>query len=238
MLNVFSSPNVPKWSWFFKLRNLSRQYSLPHPLIWLNSPPEKFQLKKICKSAVMEFWRIKLSNDVHNLSSLKYLKPDFLSLSTCHPIFTSCGANRLEVTKATLQARLLSGRYKFERLARFYSQDNKNGLCKLPLCWGTNLAHTDDVEAFLLSCPSISNTRLVLNDQLNSFCHNNQSLGVLIRKCLKQDTSQFLLDCSVMSEVIAEYQCSGNSVIIELFKLTRNYCFILHQARINILEKM
>ena len=133
---------------------------------------------------------------------------------------------------------ICGSQYKFERLALFYSLDNKNGLCKLPLCWGTNLAHTDDVEAFLLSCPSISNTRLLLNDQIDSFCNNNQSLGVLIRKCLKQDTSQFLLDCSVMSEVIAEYQRSGNSVIIELFKLTRNYCFMLHKARINILENM
>ena len=39
---------------------------------------------------------------------------------------------------------------------------NRDGLCTLPEYWGISASHKGTVETFLLSCPSLSPTRLVL----------------------------------------------------------------------------
>ena len=175
---------------------------------------------------VSEYWREKLTLHVQKLTSLKYLKTEFISLRKCHPIYTTCGLNTHEIEKAVTQGRLLSGRVKFERLARHFTT-NTAGLCSLSSFWGTSLAHVGDIEHFLLSCPSLEIKRAYLRSQIQNFYIDHPELSDLIRECLDSDPVQFLLDCSVMQQVILCVQLLGEEVIAYLFKLTRHYCYCL-----------
>ena len=220
------------------MRTLSIQYQLPHPLHWLDSPPEKAYFNKVVKNALLSFWRKTLSKEAESLSSLKYLKPNYISLINCHPIFSTCGSSTLEVEKAIIQARLLSGRYQFERLQRhFTNSSNTLGLCSLSNCWNTEQSHDGDIENFLISCPSLSPQRAILEQHKENFCQEFPHFRELIQTCLSQNKVQFLLDCSVMGPVISEVQLSGFQTLRELFKLTRNYCFNLHKARSRLLQR-
>ena len=68
-------------------------------------------------SRVLQYWLALLRTQASSLPSLRYLRTEYLGLTRCHPIFTTCGSSPWEVEKATTQARLLSGRYRMEALS-------------------------------------------------------------------------------------------------------------------------
>ena len=224
-------------SWFWKLRQLCLKYGLPHPATWLTSQPTKLQVKITAKSAVLQYWLAKLRTKADSLSSLQYLKTRFLGLTKCHPLFRSCGSSPWEVEKATTQARLLSGRYRVEALSGHWVPWNREGLCTLPECWGTPASHKGTVDTFLLSCPSLSTTRLALVQYNTTFLQvlANSNLTQLVQDCLDTDPVQFWLDCSTMTPVITASQTGGDGVLFTLFKMTRNYCHGLRKARLELL---
>ena len=73
-------------SWFNQIRFLCRQYNLPHPLSMLDSPLSKESAKNLFKNNVVDHWQNKLRQDASNLPSLKYFKPQFMSLLRPHPL--------------------------------------------------------------------------------------------------------------------------------------------------------
>ena len=125
-------------SWFQEIREIGILYGLPHPLSLLQSPPSKTSFKKLCKEKAHDYWHAKLSAEVASLRSLEYLRPEYLSLSRPHPIFTSLDGNPYQAKAAKVQALFLSGRYYTERLCRFWS-DNKFGYCLLDSCKNLNI---------------------------------------------------------------------------------------------------
>ena len=157
-ISIYSSQSSPSKSWFWRVRELCLQYSLPHPSSWLSSQPSKVQVKSMCRSAVLQFWLDNLRSQAATLPSLQYLRTSFLGLTRCHPMFTSCRSSPWEVEKATTQARLLSGRARLEGLTSHWEPGNRGGLCTLPECWRTPAAHKGTVKDFLLSCPSLTST--------------------------------------------------------------------------------
>ena len=186
--------------------------------------------------AVLQFWLHKLRSEADGLSSLRYLNTGFLGLTKAHPIFRTCGASPWEVEKATVQARILSGRYRVEALTGHWVPWNKGGMCSLPECWGTPESHKDTVESFLLSCHSLSTIRKDLTTHYLTCLQTEPDLASLVHSCLQDNPVQFWLDCSTMPQVIAAVQADGESVLVKLFRISRNYCFGLHRARMDLLS--
>ena len=234
--SVLSSASASSKSWFWKLRLLCLQYRLPHPSTWLAGQPSKLQVKTEARAAVHEYWRNKLQTKADTLVSLSYMRTRFMSLTRSHPLYTSCGSSPWEVEKAVTQSRLLSGRYRLEALTGHWTPGNRGGLCSLPGCWGTPASHKGDVEAFLLTCPSLSATRNELTISTNSFLQDQPQLADIVMQCLEVSPVQFWLDCSTMPAVISAVQGMGESVLLALFKLTRNYCHRLHVSRKKLIE--
>ena len=96
-------------------------------------------------------------------------------------------------------------------------------------------SHIDSIEAFLLSCPALALQRSQLNVTIDTFFHNNPELST-VKICFTDDPMQFLLDPSVLEQVIFSTQLFGPIVLSKLFKLTRNYCYLMHKTRINMLN--
>ena len=121
LLNI-DGKNVSNF-WFASMRSICQQYSLPDPLLVLQSPPTTYQWKTLTKSKVLDWWQIKLRGEAQHLDSLIFFNPKYMSLSTPHPIWTTAGSP-FEVSKAVVSARMLSGRYRTDRLARHWSNSN------------------------------------------------------------------------------------------------------------------
>ena len=204
-------------SWFIIIRNICFQYFLPHPLLLLQYPPKMDSFKETAKLKIKDFWRKKLTEEASLLSSLRYFKPQFMSLDKPHPIWTSCSGNVYEVQKAVIQSRMLSGRYRDDRLARHFTS-NTSGCCLL--CQNSNVPHPPigDLTHFLLHCPSLHSRRLLLASYWLAQSENN----LIVRNMLvdfqnKPDEYklQFLLDCSTLLLKTCNFVLTSIGMIIK-----------------------
>ena len=120
-------------SWFFQVRDICYKYGLPSPIQMLNTPPPKLRFKSQVRLKVQEYWQGLLRAEVLSLSSLKYFKPHFYSLSKPHPVWRSAASNPFECSKSSVLALMMSGRYRTDYLCRHWS-NNKQGYCLAPTC--------------------------------------------------------------------------------------------------------
>ena len=130
---IFSLTNGINSSWFHDARLLAKLYSLPDPIVILNDPPSKFSWKKIIKNQVSSHWHQRYCDEVSHRSSLCFLRPAFLPLNgKPHPLWSSCQSSPTAVRAATIQARILTGRYHTDLLRSKW--DGNDRTCRLPGC--------------------------------------------------------------------------------------------------------
>ena len=165
--------------------------------------------------------------------SLAYFKPEFHSLRKPHPIFWTAGPNPYEVSKAIVQCKMLSGRYRTELLTSHWSK-NKLGFCLTSTC----TCIKESIEHILLWCPSYQPVRDKLKNLWLSCTH--PLITDLLRTVLNGpalDLVQFILDASVHPKVITLGQNFGDEPVKIIFHLTRTWCFALHKERAKILQR-
>ena len=196
----------------------------------MDNPPRKDDFKKIVKSHVVSYWENHLRGEASVLSSLRFIKPNFMSLTKPHPLWTTTNGNPHEVSKALQQARFLSGRYRTNSLMKHWNPGSK-GLCYAPDCENS----TETIEHILLECQAYTKQR----QQLVSMWLATQVQEVypLVLEALsasKDYLLQFIIDCSSLPQVILARQHHGDIIHNEVFRLTRTWCFVLHRERMRV----
>ena len=218
-------------SWFTEIRRICQLYSLPHPLVLLTNPVDKNKFKRLVKSKVTDYWEQKLRKEAAELTSVPYFKPRFMSLSSPHPIWTSCGSNPFESRKAISACRMLSGKYLTDKLQRHWTQ-NREGLCLLPACAPPS---EGSLEHILLHCPALAQTRASLHQLSRTVAQESHLLFEIITGVLNSDNNeivmQFILDSSVLPIVIRTTQLFGNHTRDRLLYLGRTWCYNIHRER-------
>ena len=227
---------VSSRSWFHQIRELCIQYNLPHPLCLLDYPPSKLHFKSLTKRHVYNYWEESLQKEATQLSSLKYFHPHHMSLSNPHPIWSMAGSNPFEVSKATVQARMLSGRYPTDHLSRHW-YPSRSGKCLLPLCATNESAGT--LEHILLFCPSLAKCRQSLISLADKLSLNDPITGCILATAMNNLNStftvQFLLDCSSLTLVKDSVSIYGPEVLQKLFYFSRTWCYNIHRRRCTLL---
>ena len=215
-------------------------YGLPRPLRLLGYIHHKEMFKKMVKQHVMDHWEQKLRKVAADLPSLKYFKPEYLSLASPHPILSSAGSSPYAVIMANVQCTMLSGRYRTEALASHWSESGTRS-CKTPFCKNHHIE--EDHHHILAVCGSLQTSRSRLQTFTQKYCAgiNNQEIKELITKyCSPYQPlfCQFLEDCSVLPEVIAVGQVLGEKLVHHhLFWVSRTWCYTLHRDRLKILGR-
>ena len=224
-------------SWFIGIRDLCLQYSLPHPLTLLQSTLSKDQFKSMVKKSVINYWEIKLRAEAASLPSLEYFHPQYMSLMSPHPVWTTAGPLSYHVAMSTVQATMISGRYRTEMLCSNWSP-NSSGHCQAPSCQGLNLP--EDLHHILAVCSSLQPSRFRLVDFTSKFCLKYPVIQPLLQTFCSPthpQFCQFLLDCSVLPAVIQATQEHGSAVLNLLFRITRTWCYCLHKTRLKLLGR-
>ena len=235
-VNVFNRKISTK-SWFHQVRDICLMYQLPHPLVLLTTSSTKEAFKNLCKKHVLNYWELKLRVEAEPLHSLQYFKPAYMSLAKPHPLLTTAGPSPYEVTKARIQTLFLSGRYRTEQLCSKWSANNL-GFCQTPMCQGKQIK--EDIEHILLHCISLANARARLVDFTLKYSISVPFLRDILLTMTQPNNSQylqFLLDCSVIPQVISLRQRYGNTVLHHLFKVSRTWCYSLHRERLKLLGR-
>ena len=134
---------------------------------------------------------------------------------------------------STVQAIMLSGRYRTEQLCSRWS--GRSSICKL--CKQND---PETLHHILAVCDSLVPTRIQLSGFTSRLLVQCPEVAPIVQKyCDPSDKLfiQFLLDCSVLPEVIQLSQTCGAEILIPLFRLTRTWCYILHKTRLKLLNR-
>ena len=223
-------------SWFIQIKELCQQYQLPHPLTLLESSSSKETFKQLIKAQVHVYWKEKLCLESSRLDSLVFFKPQHMSLSTPHPLITSCGSNPYEINKAVIQLKLLSGRYRTDKLLAHFHKSN-SPTCQLSCNTPDALG---DVQHLLVHCSALSSRRDVLFEYWDVLASTNPVCTTLvnsIKQGPEENFMQFLLDCTalpVVAQLAGEF---GPEVLSTLFKMTHTYCYSIHRERLKLLNR-
>ena len=225
-------------SWFHSIQDLCMQYSLPHPLLLLDRPVPKEKFKDLVNCRIHDTWRIWLTDDASASASLSFFKVAFMSLKTPHPIWTSLDGNPYQAKAAFIQAAFLSGKYRTERVCRFWSK-NVHGICLQRECFDLKLL--EDRTHVLLHCKALNEKRRRLTEETSRILDQNPIFKPIVNAYLFSDTDDlkmnFLLDCSTLPMVIRAKQLFGNMVFEFMFKISRNWCRALHRERLKLLGR-
>jgi hypothetical protein len=192
--NLLSSPTLSTKSWFHQIRTLRNQYLLPDPLHLLDDPKAAFKL--LVKKQVLNYWEETLRSDAEDprYSSLSFFKPRFMSLSSPHPLWTTAGSSPAKVSMATIQAQMISGRYRSESLCRHWSK-NKQGFCLLsPACSTT----VEDLPHILQSCFGLAPIREKLVNFTIKYSKTVPSISNLILSLINHQTRHFANFCWIV----------------------------------------
>ena len=134
---------------------------------------------------------------------------------------------------------MLSGRYRTCWLERHWSATNPAGNCSLPMCSLTPTPGT--LPHILTECKDLEPTRERALSLWAAAAPNNPTIQPILNKySIYTDTElfvQFLLDCTVLPEVIELRQMEGKKGQDLLLYLTRSFCFSVHKCRLKLLGK-
>ena len=213
-------------------------YNLPNPLILLRSPLPRETFRKLAKSRVVDFWeqKLRLSLSPQLEQTLRFFKPEFMSLNQPHPLLISAGSNPYEVSKAVIQLKFLCAKYPCGERTKHWTPFNPQGLCTFPSCY-TN-CQVETPEHILLECPAYALARnSLLNLIETKYPPTNQiATSILLTGCT-QIKMQLLLDCSSLPVVISAQQRHGDKILSDLFYIGRTWCFTHHRERLKRLGR-
>ena len=235
-LNIFKHVTQSPKSWFLRIRDLCLKYNLPHPSTLLLNPPNKEQFKTKVKKSIIDYWEQKLRSEATPLQSLEYFHPTFMSLRAPHPLWLTASSSPTKVVMAIQQARLLSGRYRLESLTSHWT--NSSGHCRLsPVC-----ETSEDIIHFLKFCSALDQSRRNLFSFTEAYCASHPVITNIIQTYCTNSTEgrrfcQFILDCSVLPEVVVAVQNYGTIIHTHLFNISRIWCYTLHRERLKLLGR-
>ena len=141
------------------------------------------------------------------------------------------GNNSYEVSKAIIQAKMLSGRYRTEKLQRHFYSSN-TGLCEI--CPDKPIG---SLEHILIQCSVLEDIRSSHFRSLENNENFSETSKFIISSAFNTSvelTMRLLLDCSTLPDVIIAVQACGDSILQEIFRFSRNWCFSIHKRRLKL----
>ena len=222
------------FSWFHVLRELSKKYFLPDPLLILCNPPPKFLLKKLVRKKILDFFHKQIIEATRSKSSLKFLRSEYIPLgSGPHPMWLSFGSSSSAVQAATIVAQIISGKYKDDYLCSKWN--NSSGSCSY-----CNFYPGDCVHYLSGKCPALSyQLQTTLDNCIQFFPTFPDILSPVLDAYGKSalEWSIFILDPIFSPSVIKLKQEYGFESVQPLMRLSRAYVWTMHRERMKLSDK-
>ena len=138
-----------------------------------------------------------------------------------------------------IQCLVISGRYRTQALCSHWSPSGSKA-CLAPSCQGSGIVET--LEHILAHCGSLDSTRHKLTKFTNDYLIkvNQPEVTNLVRRfCVITNPffSQFLIDCTVLPDVISTSQSMGPMIMHHILHITRVWCYSLHRDRLRLLGR-
>ena len=209
-------------SWFSLVRRTLMKYELPSALQLLEDPIPKNQWKKLLDTKMNEKWHNLQREEKVSKSSLKYLSTKFCQIGSAHLLWKSVGSNPLDVQKASVKARILTGSYTLQANRSKFNQHDVNPLC--PLC----KKDIEDRKHFILKCESTDIPRQKYLPKIQTIIRD---FDLLIRSEDSEQLLQFIIDAS---DFVPNYSGKNQQVLDIIEKLTRDLIYDIHRTHLQL----
>ncbi|CAC5418330.1 unnamed protein product [Mytilus coruscus] len=133
-------------SYIIKVIQRLEKYGLPEIETLLENELNTLKWKKTVKKHIIHYWDDKWQEEKQQKSTLKLLHIQSHAIGNAHQIWKSVPNCHIEVKKAEVKARLLTGTYTLQVNKAKFSNNKETTKCKM--C----LNDTEDIEHFLLIC--------------------------------------------------------------------------------------
>lgn len=210
------------YSWFIMVSDILNKYDLPSIYDLLESPPGKITWKTQIYSAVHDYWKNIIVSEARSKSSLKYINFTSLKFGTPHIVWQSAGSETMNIQKAMVKAKLLTGTYILQSNRHKFNQHEVKPDC--PLCNNG----CEDLEHFIVICEKLAPIRAKF---MASIEMQLQKFDVDINYLLSNTDVllQLVLDCTVLP-------CIPHELAIDIENISRGLVYALHVARCNLLQ--
>ena len=246
--NIWASPNttvheIVKYllrmktssstTWSQHVELLCRLYRLPCPLYLIESVPawSKEQWKLLVKTRITVEFENKLRDDAKTNSKMTYLNVQVSGLAgTPHPALVGIRTTR-EAKKLRLHLKFLTGDFLTgeRRSIDLPGSDPSCQLCLTPI---------ETTEHILVTCRATAEVReRLLPELLNVVARVQPSCQILKKFTAAKLLAQFILDCTSLNLDNSTRVPSHNPGIMEIFRVSRDWCFALSNARASLLKK-
>ena len=195
----------------------------------MDEPPPKYHFKKHVKKAVIEFWEDALRQEALELQSIKHFDIFSCNLSQPHWIWATSGKNSFEVRKASILARMMSGRYRTDYFARHWTM-NKNGHCLIPGC----NQQIGNLQHLLIECSALTRARSKVIEMILNKSSVLFPLRMFFESLFKSDYElQFYFLFQPFSFHYVNYLCNlyGHAIIKSIAYYVRTFVFTIHAER-------
>ena len=157
-----------------------------------------------------------------------------MSLASPHPIFTLAWNSPSRVVMASIQALMLSGRYRCDAILQKWSK-RVTVYCILSQSCNDK---KEDIDHILRICPALTPTCLKLFDYTRSYSEILpwDVSKILLSFCTPTNPQfcKFLLDCSVLPEVVRCIQIFGRDMLVHILNNTRTWTYVLHREQLKM----
>ena len=158
------------------------------------------------------------------------------TLKETHLIWTSTGSNPFECHKAVVLARMVSGRYRTEKLVRHWSPKNRQGYCLLDSCHSI----VGSLEHMLTVCPGLEPVRCRMKRLYLEKTAALVPLKTLVFEALNSTPDiqlQFILDPMAFDHVKSLSCLYGPTIANTLYYCSRTYVYYLHREKAKLLNQ-
>ena len=207
-----------------------RKYKLPDLMDLMKNPIEKHtgKWKKLVKQHIEIYWEEAWIEEKQTKSTLKFLHLQHPLFGNSHQVWKTVPKNSMEVKKAEVKARLLTGTYMLKETKAKFSRNTHTPLCEL--CY----EETEDVKHFLLICPTLNDIREEHLYTLKCYLNNIQE-GAYEAICENKQLIQLILDSSM--DILKGIVTLTKRNHIDIEQITRTLCYCLHVKRTRLSAK-
>lgn len=210
-------------SFFSRARRLLLLYDLPNAYSLLASTPEKETWKNILSEAVNQHVTDNWKSEIQEKSSLKYLNPEAVSVGRAHHVYTSVRPNQVDVKRAEIKAKLLTGTYTLQSNRAVFNQYAVDPTCRICNSEAETRIH------FISRCPAMKIVREKYKTRIHS-CLATEERPYLQDLINGDDGfTQLVLDCT--HPTISQVYRLTDEEVKQMELLSRELIWKLHIQR-------
>ena len=210
-------------SFFEHVSGLLEKYSLPVPEKIVKMSREAWKL--LVKKTLRVYWTKQLREEAGEKSTLERCHLDSLHMGTTHPVWNTVKSNRMDVMRAVVKVRILTGTYLLQvHRKKFRMEGTVDACCPLSYIEDEDLVH------MLTRCPALNIVRTRYINELKQCINSTLGPGEWARRITDSETLvQLIVDCRKLAPDILP----NNTEFLDVIETkTRLLCYKVHLKRL------